>query len=289
MRTHHGQGKKKLVEGAPAPRPTKRERFVQRLRAQLPVVSRAACDDLPRHTAYILEEGGSRVRAPHLYGNAAGRTLYVSRVARNREVHALSGNTVRRHAAAKVKAPVAKATAPKAQMAKDKAQPQANPKVRGALEAQRPPSPVHVTGVKTKAQMSGTTEARASSKSVSDAFWVHLDNVVVDHTKCLARIWAGGAGGQCTRPRVEKTKYCKQHADEKTRKRHGCVIGGITPEVQALFNDFARRVRKASGYEWYSRVKLWDEAQLIDKAPADLTDEEFKRALYNINRFFRQP
>ena len=66
------------------------------------------------------------------------------------------------------------------------------------------------------------------------------------------------------------------------------MIGGITPEVQALFNDFARRVRKASGYEWYIRVKLWDEAQLIDKAPADLTDEEFKRALYNINLFFRQ-
>ena len=55
--------------------------------------------------------------------------------------------------------------------------------------------------------------------------------------------------------------------------------------MQRLFNDFARRVRKVSGYEWYSRVKLWDEAQLINKMPVDLTDDEFKRALYNINMF----
>ena len=84
---------------------------------------------------------------------------------------------------------------------------------------------------------------------------------------------------------MEKSAYCKQHDTDEKRERHGCVIGGIAPKVQQLFNDFARRVRKASGYEWYSRMKLWDEAQLIDKTPADLTDEEFMRALYNINRF----
>ena len=63
MCTHHGQGKKKLVEGTPTPRPTKRDRFMQRLRAQLPTPSRAVRDDLSHHAAYVLAENGSRVRA----------------------------------------------------------------------------------------------------------------------------------------------------------------------------------------------------------------------------------
>ncbi len=42
----------------------------------------------------------------------------------------------------------------------------------------------------------------------------------------------------------------------------------------------------AKGFDWYSRVKLWDEARLLAKTPAALTDDEFQRALYNINRYF---
>ena len=52
---------------------------------------------------------------------------------------------------------------------------------------------------------------------------------------------------------------------------------------------FARVQRKPLGQKvktWYSRLKLWDEAQVLGKRPEDLTDEEFDRALWNIHRYF---
>jgi hypothetical protein len=44
---------------------------------------------------------------------------------------------------------------------------------------------------------------------------------VVDETsRCMARIWNRGKGGQCTRARSCGTQFCSQHADNH---KHGCI------------------------------------------------------------------
>ena len=63
-----------------------------------------------------------------------------------------------------------------------------------------------------------------------------------NQTRCLARVWGGGAGGQCTRKRKYDV-FCGQHQTEESRK-HGQVNEPVPPAVQHLFN--ARKGRGVS-------------------------------------------
>ena len=107
----------------------------------------------------------------------------------------------------------------------------------------------------------------------------------VDPSRCLARVWNAGEGRQCKgQPLGSGGVYCGRHAKNLP---HGTVVGEVEPTIQA---KFARaQQRKTFGERekrWYSRLKLWDEARTLGKLPADFTDEEFERALWNIHRYF---
>ena len=62
----------------------------------------------------------------------------------------------------------------------------------------------------------------------------------VHPSKCLARTWADGRGGQCTRPPVRGTEYCKGHELE-SRRSHGRVDGPIPLEKLLRFRAASQR------------------------------------------------
>ena len=69
--------------------------------------------------------------------------------------------------------------------------------------------------------------------------------------------------------------------------KHGTVVGEMEPQVRELFAKHARRKKRQTGYVWYLRLKLYDEAFGRGKAVDALTDEEFEDALYSIDRYFK--
>ena len=54
----------------------------------------------------------------------------------------------------------------------------------------------------------------------------------------------------------------------------------------AKFATVQRKTFRQRVKTWYSRLKLWDEAQLMGKCPEELTDEELDPCLWNIHRYF---
>mmetsp|Transcript_13858 Transcript_13858/g.37662 ORF Transcript_13858/g.37662 Transcript_13858/m.37662 type:complete len:706 (-) Transcript_13858:219-2336(-) len=65
---------------------------------------------------------------------------------------------------------------------------------------------------------------------------------VVDQTRCLARIWNYGQGGQCSRSRCAGD-FCFQHAKDEFWRSHGRVTGPVPP---AKLRDFQKEQAKAS-------------------------------------------
>jgi len=125
-------------------------------------------------------------------------------------------------------------------------------------------------------------------KTLVPATSVPLETLVVDHDRCLARTWNAGAGRQCARKPAAGKQFCAQHEKTGTLK-HGTVVGTIEPAVQQKYDKAASHKLGAKGFKWYSRVKLWDEARLMGKTTvASLTDDEFQRALYNIDLCFKK-
>ena len=61
----------------------------------------------------------------------------------------------------------------------------------------------------------------------------------------------------------------------------------MEPRVAIKFQKHRRRQRRQSGYEWYSRLKLFGEVQARGKTVDALTDEEFEHALQSIDRYFK--
>ncbi len=59
----------------------------------------------------------------------------------------------------------------------------------------------------------------------------------IDYDKCMARRLNGGYGGQCTRYKINGTKYCKNHQTEEQRwcglitekRKEICYLRGIHP------------------------------------------------------------
>ena len=50
------------------------------------------------------------------------------------------------------------------------------------------------------------------------------DNPVLDGTKCLARVWASGVGGQCRKRPLPNSEVCKAHQRDQA---HGKVNGPV--------------------------------------------------------------
>ena len=113
---------------------------------------------------------------------------------------------------------------------------------------------------------------------------VPLETLVVDPLKCRARTWYVGAGRQCTLRPCADSKYCALHS-KPGGLPHGTVDGEVEAAIQAKYDKASSHVLGAKGFDWRSRAKLWDEAQLLGKTPATLTDGEFQRALYQIDVF----
>ena len=54
--------------------------------------------------------------------------------------------------------------------------------------------------------------------------------------KCMARLWGGGAGGQCKSSRRDDSDYCGKHVDEKSRS-HGRIDGEIPENKRHKMKD----------------------------------------------------
>ena len=61
--------------------------------------------------------------------------------------------------------------------------------------------------------------------------------------RCMARIWNGGAGGQCKSRCVGDSEFCRTHGKQSDSGRlvHGRVDGDI-PEPK--YQEFVNRVKK---------------------------------------------
>ena len=61
----------------------------------------------------------------------------------------------------------------------------------------------------------------------------------------------------------------------------------MEPRVLEKIHKHHRRQRRQKGYVWFSRLRLFDEAQARGKAVDALTDEEFDHALRSIDRYYK--
>ena len=66
---------------------------------------------------------------------------------------------------------------------------------------------------------------------------------------CMARIWAGGWGGQCRLPHLPGIEYCEAHQAQVKRQgylTHGRMDGAIPPKKQKEFEVTQQRLRARS-------------------------------------------
>lgn len=82
--------------------------------------------------------------------------------------------------------------------------------------------------------------------------WKRFTPTFIDASKCLARTWNGGWGGQCDHPRGNTTGLCKMHLKDLC---HGCVDGPIPAKKLAEFQKAARSPKKGEAQSTPSRSK----------------------------------
>ncbi len=77
---------------------------------------------------------------------------------------------------------------------------------------------------------------------------------IIDDCKCLARVWAGGEGGQCSSKRVPDSRYCKRHSDmhsafmqnlPRGNGWHGPVDGEIPASKLAEFRSHRQKASRS--------------------------------------------
>lgn len=90
---------------------------------------------------------------------------------------------------------------------------------------------------------------------ISADFDVAMSQKVEEKTKgpsevndlfCSSRIWGGGWGGQCTRPRLDGDTYCLLHRSELGRQgylTHGRIDGAIPPKKRKEFEKWQNKLR----------------------------------------------
>lgn len=90
----------------------------------------------------------------------------------------------------------------------------------------------HIRDEKTKAACESSTVPNGGG-AVNDLF-------------CVSRIWGGGWGGQCTRPRLQGDTYCTMHRAELERQgysTHGRIDGAIPPKKRKEFEKWQNLLR----------------------------------------------
>ena len=60
----------------------------------------------------------------------------------------------------------------------------------------------------------------------------------------------------------------------------------MEPVVAARSHAKLPRGRLARGFQWYSRLELWDQSQLLGKTPDTLTDDEYLQCLHAVHVYF---
>ena len=127
---------------------------------------------------------------------------------------------------------------------------------------------------------------------------------VICYDRCLARVWNGGLGGQCSRRAMDGRDVCKKHADGQF---HGLVTHDVPP---AKLREFRKRKAKLDAglvvaskqtrgrvkKMYYARNLMWHEAQKLDtperqadreqlRSIADLEEEEFNLCLERVHKY----
>ena len=75
--------------------------------------------------------------------------------------------------------------------------------------------------------------------------WRPFTPSIVDPSKCMARTWAGGRGGQCTKPRSAGERYCK--LCKRGKLAHGAVDGPIPEKKLIEFKNSAKKLARGGG------------------------------------------
>eukprot|EP00427_Karlodinium_veneficum_P018211 CAMPEP_0169123982 /NCGR_PEP_ID=MMETSP1015-20121227/34076_1 /TAXON_ID=342587 /ORGANISM="Karlodinium micrum, Strain CCMP2283" /LENGTH=157 /DNA_ID=CAMNT_0009187357 /DNA_START=48 /DNA_END=521 /DNA_ORIENTATION=+ len=97
----------------------------------------------------------------------------------------------------------------------------------------------------------------------------------INREVCMARIWAGGAGGQCTKAKEEGCEFCRLHKAEGKWKVHGRVDGDIPAKKLAEFVSWSQKPKKP---ELTDEEKAAKKAKLEEKKAAKKEDEEKRNA-----------
>ena len=113
------------------------------------------------------------------------------------------------------------------------------------------------------------------------AKWKHVSERPVMPNCCRARTWRGV---QCTAQRDKHSEFCRQHQGCLTRKKelpYGRFDASITPEQLHLRLHRAAVCDQTSGFRYYSRDKMWDQAKKIPDVHSvdDLGDDAFMECL----------
>ena len=134
---------------------------------------------------------------------------------------------------------------------------------------------------------SGPRSLQTDGHDVPADAWKRFTPEVVDASRCQARIFAGGHGGQCSQRPVSDGNLCANHSREAGRVvglAHGYVTGEI-PRAKLL--EFVRRAarreekelkvaageevarrggrpKSSVGKRWYARYRMWAEAHKLD-------------------------
>ncbi len=126
-----------------------------------------------------------------------------------------------------------------------------------------------------RARMAAQDAARAAASR-------RFDPDVVDERRCMARVFAGGRGGQCPNPPLRGDEFCRGHGREGKRA-HG-IVGGDVPaaklgdflraEGERGFREVAQRKAEVEGKAqsakrpparvWYTRHHMWKSAAAKD-------------------------
>ena len=105
---------------------------------------------------------------------------------------------------------------------------------RGVLaKAKAKPEGKAKAKAKAKAQAHAQAQAQAQAPAAAAGDVAAFTPVkITDGTRCLARVWAGGHGGQCSWPPAQGQHLCRRHLNNSS---HGLVTGGIPEAKLAAF------------------------------------------------------
>lgn len=122
---------------------------------------------------------------------------------------------------------------------------------------------VYLTPIAYPASMVRKTDEDA----VSAKDWKQFTPETIDKSRCMARTWNNGCGGQCTKAPMEKSKFCAMHEAKASNgqpkwKVHGAVDGTIP---RAKFDEFQAASKKPPKKELTAEEKAARDAARAEK------------------------